>query len=187
MADLRMLSSVYSASKKNQLCITQTLSNVESVTGPLTLSKILQIVPSIATGQTSSLDGVNLCTPCVKQIYNVAKTDFPTIFGAGDVASNVQAKCGASFVGKLPLRTSWSEIDFDRPNYLFPHDQQMAHLIPISSKLPTTGPALQYITPALMALSRLLGSRPSCRPSCWLSWLWLPRFPKIDTVGLADL
>jgi hypothetical protein len=87
------------ASKKNQLCITQTLSNVESVTGPLTLSKILQIVPSIATG---SLDAVNLCTPCVKQIYNVAKTDFPTIFGAGDVQSNVQAKCGASFVDGAP-------------------------------------------------------------------------------------
>ena len=97
MVDGRVLTSVYSASNKNQLCITQTLSNVESVTGPLTISKIRQIVPTIATG---SLDGVNLCTPCVKQIYNVAKTDFPTIFGAGDVASNVQAKCGASFVGK---------------------------------------------------------------------------------------
>lgn len=95
-----MLDAVYSASNKNQLCITQTLSNVESVTGPLTISKIRQIVPAIATGQTSSLNSVNLCTPCVKQIYNVAKTDFPTIFGADDVASDVQAKCGASFVGK---------------------------------------------------------------------------------------
>ena len=85
------------------MCITQTLSNIESVTGPLTLSKILQIVPSIVTGQTSSLDSVNLCTPCVKQIYNVAKTDFPTIFGTDDVTSNVQAKCGASFVGKCTV------------------------------------------------------------------------------------
>ena len=95
-----MLSPVCSASKNNQLCITQTLSNVESVAGTLTLSKILEIVPAIATGQTSSLNGVDLCTPCVKQIYNVAKTDFPTIFGQGSVASNVQANCGASFVGK---------------------------------------------------------------------------------------
>jgi hypothetical protein len=86
------------ASKNNQLCITQTLSNVESVAGTLTLSKIVQIVPAIATGQTSSLNGVNLCTPCVKQIYNVAKADFPTIFGQGSIASNVEANCGPSFV-----------------------------------------------------------------------------------------
>jgi len=86
------------ASAKNQLCVTQTLSKIESVTGTLTTSKLVQIVPAIAAGDTSSLNGVNLCTPCVKQIYNVAKTDFPTTFGQGDVASNVQASCGASFV-----------------------------------------------------------------------------------------
>jgi len=86
------------ASNKNQLCITQTLSNVETVTGTLTLTKIAQLVPAIATGQNSSLQGVNLCTPCVKQIYNVAKNGFPTVFGTGNIASNVQANCGASFV-----------------------------------------------------------------------------------------
>jgi hypothetical protein len=86
------------ASKKNQLCLTQTLSSVESVTGTLTVNKIVQIVPAIVAGETAPLNGVNLCTPCVKQIYNVAKTDFPTIFGANDVTSDMQVKCGASFV-----------------------------------------------------------------------------------------
>jgi len=86
------------ASKNNQLCITQTLSSVETVTGPVTIGRLLDIVPAIATGETSSLGGVDLCTPCVKQIYNVAKDDFPAIFGEGDVASNVKANCGASFV-----------------------------------------------------------------------------------------
>jgi len=100
LTDRQVLNSVYSASKKGQLCITQTLSSIESVTGPLTINKIAQLVPAVATGQTSSLNGVNLCTPCVKQIYNVAKADFPSTFGGGNIASNVQANCGASFVGK---------------------------------------------------------------------------------------
>jgi len=85
-------------SKNNQLCITQTLSSVETVTGSLTLSKVEQVIPSVIAGQGSTLSGVNLCTPCVKQIYNVAKTDFPTIFGQGDIANNVKADCGASFL-----------------------------------------------------------------------------------------
>jgi len=86
------------ASNNNQLCVTQTLSSVETVTGALTISKLIQTVPTIVTGDASSLNGVNLCTPCVKQIYNVAKTDFPAIFGQGDIATNVRADCGASFV-----------------------------------------------------------------------------------------
>jgi len=81
-------------SKNNQLCVTQTLSSIETVTGPLTIDKVQQIL----SNGTSSLSGVNLCTPCVKQIYNIAKTDFPTIFGQGDIATSLQADCGASFV-----------------------------------------------------------------------------------------
>jgi len=87
------------ASNNKQLCVTQTLTTIQSNTGTLTIDKLLQVVPAIATGQTSSLNGTNLCTPCVKQIYNVAKGDFPAIFGQGTtIASDVQADCGASFV-----------------------------------------------------------------------------------------
>ena len=91
---------ICSASKNNQLCVTETLSSVEAATGTVTINKLVDIVSTIANGQISSLNGVNLCTACVKQIYNVAKTDFPGIFGEGDVVSNVRATCGASFVGK---------------------------------------------------------------------------------------
>jgi len=86
------------SSKSNQLCVTQTLSSIETVTGSLTIEKVHQILSELASGQASSLNGVNFCTPCVKQIYNVAKTDFPTIFGQGDISTSVQADCGASFV-----------------------------------------------------------------------------------------
>jgi len=85
-------------SKNNQLCVTQTLSSIETVTGTLTINKLINLVSAIVNGQADSLNGVNLCTACVKQIYNVAKNDFPTIFGQGDIASDVQTSCGASFV-----------------------------------------------------------------------------------------
>jgi hypothetical protein len=71
----------------------------------LTISKLVEIVPEIATGQNSTLSSVNFCTPCVKQMYNIAKADFPT-FGQGTIASDVQATCGASFVGQ-------STVDLD--------------------------------------------------------------------------
>ena len=93
-----MLNRIHSSSKSNQLCVTQTLSTVESATGTLTTDKLGQVIDTVLNGQT--IQGVNLCTPCVKQIYNIAKTDFPSTFGQGEIYNNVQANCGASFVGK---------------------------------------------------------------------------------------
>jgi len=87
------------ASSSNQLCVTQTLSNIQTAGGTLTLDKLIQDVSAIVDGQASSLNGANLCTPCDKQVYNVAKNDFPAIFGQGtSIASEVQSSCGASFV-----------------------------------------------------------------------------------------
>jgi hypothetical protein len=87
------------ASNKDELCVTETLTNVQTATGTLTLNELLQIISEIENGQASSINSTILCTPCVKQMYNVAKGDFPAIFGQGtSVASDVQASCGASFV-----------------------------------------------------------------------------------------
>jgi len=67
----------------------------------LTIDKLTQIVPELATGQVNSVNGTNLCTACAKQTYNVAKGDFPAIFGQGTtIASDLQNSCGASFVGE---------------------------------------------------------------------------------------
>lgn len=108
-----MLNRTRSASNNNQLCITQTLSNIQTASGTLTLDRLLQIVPDIVTGQTDSINGTKLCTPCVKQIYNVAKTDFPAIFGQGtSIASNQQTNCGTSFVGESTV----SRLKFQDPH-----------------------------------------------------------------------
>ena len=102
--DRRILNWTCSASNNKQLCVTQTLTSIQSNTGTLTIDKFRQVILAIADGQTSSLNGTNLCTPCVKQIYNVAKGDFPAIFGQGTtIASDVQADCGASFVGESKI------------------------------------------------------------------------------------
>jgi hypothetical protein len=98
--DRRVLNWICSASDNNRICVAQTLSNVETVTGTLTIDKLAGVAPALKDGQTESLNGVNLCTACNKQIYNVAKTDFPEIFGQGEIASDAQTSCGASFVGK---------------------------------------------------------------------------------------
>jgi hypothetical protein len=82
---------------KNQLCVTQTLSNIETVTGTLTIDKFVMVLTEVTGGQHSSLNGVDLCTPCIKQFYNVFKTDLPTFFNQSDTDA-LQAACGASFV-----------------------------------------------------------------------------------------
>lgn len=98
-----MLNWASSASNNNQLCVTQTLSNIQTATGgTLTLTQLILIVSDVVAGQVSSLNGANLCTPCVKQMYNVAKNAFPAIFGQGtSIASDLQTGCGSSFVGEL--------------------------------------------------------------------------------------
>ena len=118
MVDRRVLNWTCSASNGNQLCVTQTLSSVETAVGTLTLSKLVNVVSAVASGQTNSLDGANLCTPCVKQIYNVANNDFPAIFGQGAIASDVKADCGASFVGKSIVSYTGVKIDLDSLNHL---------------------------------------------------------------------
>jgi hypothetical protein len=92
---------ICSNSNNKELCVTETLTSIQTNTGTLTIDKLLQIVPAIAAGEANSLNGTNLCTPCVKQFYNVAESGFPGIFGPGTtVASNVQTDCGSSFVGE---------------------------------------------------------------------------------------
>jgi hypothetical protein len=88
------------ASDNNQLCVTQTLSNLQTASGgTLTLDGFLEVLSTVLSGTISSVNGDKLCTPCVKQIYNVAKGDFPAIFGQGTpIATDFQTNCGTSFV-----------------------------------------------------------------------------------------
>src|SRR5689334_11853875 len=57
----------------------------------------------------------------------------------------------------------------------------MVPLIPTLSRLPATErpqetPTLEVEATRLTGLSNSADSRPCCRPSCWVSWLWPLKF-----------
>ncbi|KAJ3514330.1 hypothetical protein NLJ89_g2433 [Agrocybe chaxingu] len=72
-------------------CITQTLTNIEGTVGTLSLNNILQIVANPPDNLPTNIS----CTNCVKEAYNVIRTDVPSIVSDADPA--LQSQCGASF------------------------------------------------------------------------------------------
>ncbi|KAF8893984.1 hypothetical protein BD779DRAFT_1467564 [Infundibulicybe gibba] len=82
----------------NTNCITQTLTNVQSIVGTLSVTNIVGVVAKF--GQVQLPANVT-CTDCMKAAYNIIKTDVPDL--VSDAASAVQSQCGASFVdGNTP-------------------------------------------------------------------------------------
>ncbi|KAF8161210.1 hypothetical protein B0H34DRAFT_796032 [Crassisporium funariophilum] len=75
----------------NTNCITQTLTNLEGVVGPLTLTNIIAMVGNPPTNISSTV----LCTNCIKEAYNVISKDIPSI--VSDAAPALQSQCGAAF------------------------------------------------------------------------------------------
>ncbi|PPQ65669.1 hypothetical protein CVT26_000301 [Gymnopilus dilepis] len=73
-------------------CITQTLTNIQNIVGPLSLSNLMQITsnPTI-----TSLPSNITCTDCVKAAYNVINSAVPSL--TSDAAPAIQSECGASF------------------------------------------------------------------------------------------
>ncbi|KAF7361788.1 hypothetical protein MVEN_00523000 [Mycena venus] len=74
-------------------CITQTLTNIQSILGTLSISNIGDVITKAAT--TTSLPTNITCTDCLKQAYNVLNTDFPST--ASSLTSELDSECGASF------------------------------------------------------------------------------------------
>ncbi|KAK7692912.1 hypothetical protein QCA50_004550 [Cerrena zonata] len=79
------------------LCLTQTLTNVQSSIGTLSKSEIQQLVSQISAGQIPSIPSSAYCTDCDKEALNIAKTDFPDLFNS-NVQSAVSGQCSADFV-----------------------------------------------------------------------------------------
>jgi len=79
----------------NTLCATQTLTNVEQMFGTLSVNNIAQVVPRLLNLQ--SLPANIVCTGCMKQTFNIIKTNIPAA-GSPDVISQLTQTCGASFV-----------------------------------------------------------------------------------------
>ncbi|KAG6826791.1 hypothetical protein H0H92_014399 [Tricholoma furcatifolium] len=75
----------------NTNCITQTLTNLQSVLGTLTLSSVISLVTS---SSTPDLPSNVTCTDCVKAIYNTVNTEVPGLIDS----SSLSTTCGSSFV-----------------------------------------------------------------------------------------
>ncbi|KAF9565527.1 hypothetical protein CPC08DRAFT_747823 [Agrocybe pediades] len=87
----------------NDNCITKSLTDLQSVLGPLTLSSLMTI-------NTENLPVNMTCTDCTKAAYNVIKTDVPSL--VSDAAPSLQSQCGASFTdGNTPSDITQSASD----------------------------------------------------------------------------
>ncbi|KAF8226425.1 hypothetical protein L208DRAFT_365646 [Tricholoma matsutake] len=81
------------------LCVTETLKNVESVQGPVTISTVSSW---LTNGIPQSLLTSNIsCTNCVKQTYNVISSQAPTLL-ASTTSTSLRNTCGASFIDGQP-------------------------------------------------------------------------------------
>jgi hypothetical protein len=79
------------------MCVTQTLQNIQNVTGTITISVLSSW---LSNGLPDSVFSNNVvCTNCVKQSYNVINQEAPTLINSS-TTSNLSTTCGASFVGQ---------------------------------------------------------------------------------------
>ncbi|KDQ57754.1 hypothetical protein JAAARDRAFT_130475, partial [Jaapia argillacea MUCL 33604] len=80
----------------NTLCITQTLNNLQSVIGPITMSNLEVLIPQITSGSSNVTFPNNVtCTNCIKESYNIIAQNIPS--SAGSFQSPLASQCGTSF------------------------------------------------------------------------------------------
>jgi len=77
-------------------CVTETLTNVQSITGTVSIDEISKLVSTVVGGGSLGLPSNTTCTSCTKAAYNVVNTNFPGLFSTED--ATVQSTCGAEFV-----------------------------------------------------------------------------------------
>jgi hypothetical protein len=81
------------------LCVTETLTNIQSILGTLSISNAENVVAN-ALALTSFPANVT-CTDCIKQAYNIFEKDFPS--EVSDITGPLQSLCGSSFTdGSTP-------------------------------------------------------------------------------------
>ena len=83
----------------NTLCVTESLTNLESINGPLTGAAVQQLLRQIVSGSVPPLPQNITCTDCAKQTFITLEQGFPGLVGS-DAANNLNQQCGANFSGK---------------------------------------------------------------------------------------
>lgn len=92
----------------SQLCVTETLTNIQTSTGTLSKSAVEQLVSQAMQGSLPNVPSSALCTDCTKEAFNIIKEDYPGLVN-NNVESVVSNECGASFIdGSAPSAISQS-------------------------------------------------------------------------------
>ncbi|RDB29457.1 hypothetical protein Hypma_014814 [Hypsizygus marmoreus] len=92
----------------NTNCVTQTLTNIEGILGPLSIPNIITLATTGAAGNVTLPTNVT-CTTCIKAEYNLLNTEAPGLFGAEET---LEDQCGAEFIdGNNPSGITQSASD----------------------------------------------------------------------------
>lgn len=79
------------------LCVTETLTNAQAITGTLTLSKLASLVSQVAAGGSAPALPSNVtCTSCTQAMYDTVDAAFPGAL-TGGANNTVAAQCGSNF------------------------------------------------------------------------------------------
>jgi len=92
----------------NTLCITETLTNLQSTVGTLNASEVENLVNQASQGNVPNIPASVLCSNCTKEAYNIINTNYPGLINSDDV-NDVVNECGSSFTdGSAPAGISQS-------------------------------------------------------------------------------
>ncbi|TCD60966.1 hypothetical protein EIP91_009247 [Steccherinum ochraceum] len=108
---VRQVACLTDSNNNNGLCVTETLTAVQSSTGTtLSTNGVMQLVQQIMGGQVPNLPSSVLCTDCTKAAFNIINTQYPGLAnGSVNVVGNISSTCGADFVnGSTPSTISQS-------------------------------------------------------------------------------
>ncbi|GLB37539.1 hypothetical protein LshimejAT787_0405900 [Lyophyllum shimeji] len=88
-------------------CITQTLSSIENIVGPLKIFNIIQL--ALNPGVYRIPPNIT-CADCIKEAYNIVSHDIPSL--VSDTGPSLQSQCGTSFTdGSTPSGISESAVE----------------------------------------------------------------------------
>jgi len=106
-------------SKSNQLCVVESLQDIQGLVGNLSPSNVNNIIPQV-TSMTSIPTNL-LCTDCSKEAYNIVAMDLPGLVSQVNLPSLLGGVCGANFTDGstppdvfLPWQPAWfAYFDYD--------------------------------------------------------------------------
>lgn len=105
---VRQVACLKDSGNSSTLCVTETLTNIQSSTGTLSKNALTTLISQAMQGQLPNVPSSALCTDCTKEAFNIIKDDYPSLVNS-NVDNAVSTECGAAFVdGTTPTSISES-------------------------------------------------------------------------------